>query len=90
MDWTQRWGIDGDMAQVERELGLVAGRYSRQRTDETVTLPDPHYPSQSQTFPIALMTDTDTGRRWKYGLNEITNGVYALIYQPADAQGGAA
>ncbi|MET3899354.1 hypothetical protein ABIB57_003309 [Devosia sp. UYZn731] len=83
MAWTERWGISGEMAQVERELGLVPGRYSQRPTDETVTLPDPIYPTQSQTFGIDLMTDEITGKVWKYGLNEITNGVYALIYQPA-------
>ncbi|MDB5587812.1 MAG: hypothetical protein JWP26_2782 [Devosia sp.] len=82
MAWTERWGISGEMAEVERELGLVPGRYSQQPTDERVTLPDPIYPKQSQTFFIDLMTDAVTGKVWKLGLNEITNGVYALIYQP--------
>lgn len=81
--WTQLWGIDGDTAQVERELGLVHGRYRVARTAERVTLPDPHYPTQSQTFSIELMTNEVTGKAWKAGLTEITNGVYALIYQSA-------
>lgn len=82
--WTQLWGITGDMAAVERELGLVPGRYRGTYTGETVVLPDPHYPSQRQSFRIELLSDEASGKAWKFGLNEITNGIYALIYQPVE------
>ena len=82
MGWTELWGISGDMAAVERELGLVPGRYRGNYTNEVVVLRDPHYPSQQQSFRIQLLTDEVSGKVWQYGLNEITNGIYALIYQP--------
>ncbi|MDB5528713.1 MAG: hypothetical protein JWR51_1816 [Devosia sp.] len=82
MSWTELWGITGDMAAVERELGLTPARYRATYTNEVVVLPDPHYPSQRQSFRIQLLTDEASGKVWKFALDEITNGVYALIYQP--------
>ena len=84
MSWTELWGINGDMATLEVELGLVRGRYRTSYTDETVMLPDPHYPSQRQSFHIELLTDEVGGKVWKFALEEITNGIFALIYQPAE------
>ena len=79
--WTELWGINGDRAELESAMSLVPGRYTSQRTAESVVLPDPHYPTQSQRFAIELLTDAASGQVWKFGLTEITNGVYALIYQ---------
>ena len=82
--WTEIWGETDPIERLEHELALLAGRYSQLRTDERVTLTDPSYPKQSETFPIQLLTDEVSGKVWKYGLNEITNGIYALIYRPLD------
>jgi hypothetical protein len=82
MSWTELWGITGDMTAVEQELGLVRGRYEATYTNEIVVLPDPHYPSQQQSFRIQLLTDEASGKVWRFALEEITNGIYVLIYQP--------
>ena len=84
MSWNERWGFGGDMAEIERELGLLPGRYYSASTGEIVTLRDPQYPAQTHNFSISRLVDGATGHVWNLGLCEISNGIYAMIWRRAD------
>lgn len=79
--WTEIWGELNPTERLESELGLVAGQYRMDETGQHFSLTDPIY-GESKPFAEESLTDRLTGKRWRVCITEITNGVYALLYQP--------
>lgn len=80
--WTEIWGELDAIGRLERELGLVAGRYRLEPTERHFSLTDPIY-GESKPFREENLFDQESGKRWRVCITEITNGVYALLYQVA-------
>ncbi|UXN74342.1 hypothetical protein N8D56_03815 [Devosia sp. A8/3-2] len=80
--WTEIWGELDAIGRLERELGSVAGRYRLEPTERHFSLTDPIY-GESKPFHEENLFDQESGKRWRVCITEITNGVYALLYQVA-------
>src|SRR5690606_29521313 len=80
--WTEIWGEIDPTGRLESALGLVAGRYQLDRTERHFTLTEPGS-GESRSFREDALLDRESGKRWRVCISEITNGVYALLYQVA-------
>ncbi|MET3927325.1 hypothetical protein [Devosia sp. 2618] len=80
--WTEIWGELNPTERLQSELGLVEGHYRMEPTDIRFNLTDPIYGEQ-KPFAEEIVTDLVSGAQWRACITEITNGVYAILYQPA-------
>lgn len=81
--WTEIWGETDEVGRLERELGLVPGRYTQIRSDHRFTLSDPVY-GGDVSFNEELVTDLESGKQWRVCISEISSGVSAILYQSSN------